>query len=80
MQQATGVKEIDEIGGRFEKLSKSGESYVITLDNGQVWRQTDASRLRLAKDDQVTIERAAFGSFRLKKVGRSTMMRVKRIS
>lgn len=40
--------------------------FVATLDNGQVWLQTERdSRLKLETEDTVTIRRASLGSFLL---------------
>ena len=81
VQEATGAAEIKQIEARVSKIKTSATGYaVITLDNGQVWKQIDSSRLRLSGNDQVTIRRAAFGSFMLRKTGKKTIMRVKRIS
>lgn len=51
---------------------------LITLDNGQVWKQVDSSSLRLRVGDAVEIERASLGSFMLKKQGSKRSMRVSR--
>jgi hypothetical protein len=51
----------------------------VTLDNGQVWLQTEVTvRGHLAEGDQVVIRRAAFGSFQLVTPGR-VALRVRRI-
>jgi hypothetical protein len=51
----------------------------ITLDNGQVWAQSEAGGdSRLSIGDRVTIRRAALGSFLLQH-GRSLALRVSRI-
>jgi hypothetical protein len=56
----------------------SGER-LVTLDNGQVWLQTEITvRGHLAEGDQVVIRRAAFGSFQLVTPGR-VALRVRRI-
>lgn len=51
---------------------------IITLDNGQQWRQVGSDRLRLATNDTVVIERGMFNSFLLKKAGQNRSIRVKR--
>ncbi len=81
VQEATGTHEIDRIESFVAKIraSASGKA-IITLDNGQVWAQTDNSRLRLSGYDKVTIRRASLGSYLLYKSGSKTSMRVKRIS
>lgn len=55
--QATIVTVSPTIDGRFEVL----------LDNGQVWRETEGSRIRTPKEgSNVTITSGAFGSFLMK--------------
>lgn len=56
----------------------SGER-LVTLDNGQVWLQTEITvRGHLAEGDEVVIRRAALGSFQLVTPGR-VALRVRRI-
>jgi hypothetical protein len=52
---------------------------VLTLDNGQVWRQSDSARLRLRKGQVVVIKRAALGSFFIGKKNTNRLMRAKRV-
>jgi len=79
VQEATGTEEIDRIEARIVEIrnSASGKA-VITLDNGQVWMQTESSRARLSVNDKVTIRRRSFGSYMLH--NKKTAIRVKRIS
>ena len=79
VQNATGTEEIDRIEARIVAIrnSASGKA-VITLDNGQVWMQTESSRARLSVNDTVTIRRRSFGSYSL--YNKKTAIRVKRIS
>ena len=81
VQDVTGTTEINQMNARVSAVRKSttGKA-IITLDNGQVWKQIDSSRLRLSGDDEVTIRRASLGSFMLYKTGSKSLMRVKRIS
>ncbi|WP_462156734.1 hypothetical protein [Pseudoalteromonas sp. GB56] len=51
---------------------------IITLDNGQVWRQIGTESFKLSKNDEVVISRAMFNSFLLKKSGTNKTIRVKR--
>lgn len=51
---------------------------LITLDNGQVWRQNDSTRVFWKSGDSVEVERAMFGSFFMREVEGSRKMRVKR--
>jgi len=53
---------------------------VVTLDNGQVWLQTDAKRLRPAVGDAVIVRRSPYGAgFRLKKEGGRRFIQVRRV-
>ncbi|WP_444914271.1 hypothetical protein ACJJI3_01170 [Microbulbifer sp. ZKSA004] len=51
----------------------------ITLDNGQVWKQNDSSRVFWNVGDSVIVERALLGSFFMKPADGSRKLRVKRI-
>lgn len=68
----SGVKSI-----RSSKVS----GLTITLENGQIWRQTDNRRVNYSKRkgvDQAVVKQAAFGSFMMKLDG-GVAFRVKRI-
>jgi hypothetical protein len=54
------------------------ERVVFTLDNGQEWRQSSASTLRLDVGDEIVIRKGAFGSFNMAKQGSSRPMKVRR--
>lgn len=60
------------IEGSYGKLTMS-------LENGQIWRQIDSSRLKVKVGDQVFIKRGILGSFRMGKPDTNKRMRVKRI-
>lgn len=79
VQEATGSERIDSLSATVTKLQQySYDKVLITLDNGQVWKQVDASSLRLRAGDAVDIERASLGSFMLRKKGSKRSMRVAR--
>jgi len=79
IEEATGNPVLDSLSGEIAGLQQVGyDKVLITLDNGQIWRQVDASQLRLRTGDSVVIERAALGSFMLKKQGSKRTMRVSR--
>ena len=53
---------------------------LFRLENGQVWKQSDNSRLAWTADSPlITIKKAAFGSFRLEVEGVNKTCRVKRV-
>jgi len=79
VQEATNTKAIDRIEAIIVEVHKSSSGKaVITLDNGQVWKQSDGSRTHLSVNDKVTIRRRSFGSYTL--FNKKNSIRVKRIS
>jgi hypothetical protein len=80
---ATGQPEpLDEIHGVIAKLAFSpiGRA-IVTLDNGQVWRQVegDTDRFKGKEGETATIERALLGSYSLTVQGRNQMIKVQRV-
>ena len=51
---------------------------IISLDNGQQWRQIGSDSMRLKENDTIVISRGAFNSFLLKQDGKNRSIRVKR--
>ena len=68
---------------RFKWTNKRKDAYgkwIITMENGQVWRQTDSRRFSLENSDQwVVISRGVLGSFFLGEPDRKGSIRVKRV-
>ena len=66
-ERETNGEELQQISGTVVSLSRSESGLVtLTLDNEQVWRQTDAdTTLTIKTGDSVTISRASLGTFRL---------------
>ncbi len=63
-----------------EKKKDAYGKWIITLENGQVWRQTDSRRFYFTNSEQlVVISRGIFGSFFLEEPERNDGIRVKRI-
>ena len=52
---------------------------MVTLDNGQQWRQTSVSTLKLSVDDKIEIRKGAMGSYRLTEVDGTRAMKVRRV-
>ena len=65
----TDVKreELKQISGTVTSLHRGDDGMIqLVLDNGQVWRQTDAAvRLLVETGDKVTVVRASMGTFRI---------------
>jgi hypothetical protein len=79
VEMASGTARIDRLEARVTRLQWSrSKFFVVTLDNGQVWRQIDTGNLRLSEGDDVIIRKAAFGSFMMQKPGSKRSVRVKR--
>ena len=52
---------------------------IITLDNGQEWRQTSASRKKFSVGDEIEINKGAVGSYRMTELDGSHAMKVRRV-
>jgi hypothetical protein len=73
-------EELEQISASVTSLQRSDDgTLVLLLDNGQVWRQSDANvSLTIDSGDSVTVVRASLGTFRITdKRGRSA--RFKRV-
>jgi len=51
---------------------------IITLKNGQQWRQIGSDSMRISSNDNIVISRGMFNSFLLRKEGLNRSIRVKR--
>ena len=56
-------KDIEGITGTISNLKKliRGQ-WVIYLENGQKWQQTDTTSLKLLVGDRINLEKGSFGS------------------
>lgn len=81
--QAAGGDEgesIREISASIAELSEGVSGFVVTLDNGQVWRQTEARTLPPVRvGDGVTIRKGALGSYRMTLERQKRTVPVKRV-
>jgi hypothetical protein len=79
-REREGVDLADSIDGTVAAVGRNtANRQVVTLHNGQVWVQAEATtRVRLKAGDVVTIKRAAMGSYILAKPNHGAM-RVKRL-
>ena len=76
-------EELTEIGSTVASITVSASNRaLITLENGQVWRQLNSSDLRIRADRSigmpVTIRKAALGSHKMK-IGEGRAFKVKRV-
>ncbi|MCL1142139.1 hypothetical protein [Shewanella gaetbuli] len=80
LTQKTAVDEIDKLYFEVAKVNKDPYgALVITLTNGQVWKQNETKRFKLSKGQTIFIEKGAFSSFLLGSDDRNSTTRVKRI-
>lgn len=79
-REREGVGLADSLEGTIAAVGRNtANRQVVTLQNGQVWVQAEATtRVRLKTGDVVTIKRAAMGSYILAKANHGSM-RVKRL-
>ncbi|WP_281559146.1 hypothetical protein [Thalassomonas sp. RHCl1] len=79
----TGIASEEDDGNMFAEIDKVKELHfgklVLTLTNGQVWRQTDSNRMSLAAGDKVELIEGMLSAIYLKKEGFNKKIRVKRI-
>lgn len=71
--ESTGNREALDDGKLNELSAKAVEiftdkygMYRLMLDNGQLWKQVDGKLLTVRRGDEITVKRAALGSYRLK--------------
>lgn len=73
--------EMESLSGKVSNVKKTQRGkLVVTLDNGQVWTQTDSDSILLRAGDQVSIEKGLMGAFFLKVTSGKSRIRVKRTS
>ena len=78
-QEASGNSTLKELTALVTEVRPAGPGRIlVTLDNGQIWSQVSAPSLKIKANDKVTIRKAAFGSYKMKKDGSNRMMRVHR--
>lgn len=80
LEASTGREQIDRVEATIVTLTAVAPNKVaVVLDNGQIWRQTTASSLKLTEGDDIVIRRRSLGSHTLQKVGAARSMKVKRV-
>ncbi len=70
------TKEIRAVVVRVDRTPR--RKLVITLENGHIWRQIDAARLKIKAGQAVVIRRASLGSFLLSAEDGNRSIRVER--
>ena len=70
--------ELTEVTFPIKSIRNSSNGVIITLENGQVWQQTDDRRVSSRGQKEAFIYQAALGSFKMKLDG-GRAFRVKRV-
>jgi len=74
------TQELEQLTAKVKSVRTNQErKQVITLENGQIWRQTDNDPIVIKIGHQIIIEKASLGSFLLNIEGSNRKMRVKRV-
>lgn len=70
---------VDEVTFTIKSLSKTArKNWLITFENGQVWKQADNAYLKLSPGISVELSKGALGVVYLKKQSQNKRIRVKR--
>lgn len=73
------LEEVESVSSTVAGALRDGlGAWLVTLENGQVWRQTDSMRLRrIRRGDEATVRRGALGGYFLK-IGSQAAVRADR--
>lgn len=78
--KADGEEAVSEISASIAQLGEGVSGYVVTLDNGQVWRQTESRTLPPVRvGDMVTIRKGMIGGYRMTFERQKRTVPVKRV-
>ena len=81
VESTLAIEQIQQIKATISNVRESAsEKLIVTLDNGQVWRQLDSKTLHLKSGDAVVVRKASLSSFLLEKESGSRSIRVKRVN
>jgi mannose-6-phosphate isomerase class I len=79
VETTLAIEQIDHVEAVVTEVQKSAtRKLLVTLDNGQVWRQLDNQTLRLKSGESVIIRKASLNSFLMGKKSGGRSIRVKR--
>lgn len=79
VETTLAIEQIDHVEAVVSEVRKSAaRKLLVTLDNGQVWRQLDNQTLHLTSGESVIIRKASLNSFLMGKKSGGRSIRVKR--
>jgi hypothetical protein len=76
-KEERGPDSINAIISKVKKLLRG--QWVIYLENGQKWQQTDAGKIKLKVGDKIRLKKGSIGAVYLSKEGVNRNIRVKRL-
>jgi hypothetical protein len=80
LRKTYGLQTAQEISANVSEATRGADRrLLITLDNGQVWRQSETLSFSLHAGDLVDIEAGVAGAYYLRRNGKGRTIRVKRI-
>lgn len=80
LEESYGIETADELTAQVTAVRRGPDRlYVITLENGQVWRQAEAASFVIRAGDSAEIEAGALGAYYLRRNGKGRAIRVKRV-
>lgn len=79
VETSLAIEQIDHVEAVVTEVRKSAtRKLVVSLDNGQVWRQLDNQTMRLKSGETVIVRKASLNSFLMQKQAGGRSIRVKR--
>ncbi len=79
VETSLAIEQIDQVEAAVTEVRRSANrKLVVTLDNGQIWRQLDNQPMHLKSGESVIVRKASLNSFLLEKKSGSRSIRVKR--
>ena len=80
VETTLAIEQIDHVEAVISEVRKSASrKLLVTLDNGQVWRQLDNQTLHLKSGESVIIRKASLNSYLMGKKSGGRSIRVKRV-
>jgi hypothetical protein len=80
LERSYGIETPDRLTARVAGVTRSADRLVvITLENGQVWRQSESGSFVIGVGDSAEIEAGALGAYYLRRDGKGRAIRVKRV-
>lgn len=81
VETTLAIEQIDRVTAVVTEIRESAtRKLIITLDNGQIWRQLDSQTMRLKNGESVIVRKASLNSFLMAKKSGGRSIRVRRVN